>query len=798
MKKTLSTLNFQLSILLLCAPLLAWAEKADVSAYNIVWTVPSANSSESMPCGGGDVGLNVWVENGDILFYIARSGTFDENSELLKLGRIRLTLTPGITGNGFKQILHLDKGCVSVSDASTEALIWVDVFRPVIHVEITGKQPVSVKAAYENWRYEDFVPHESQFFSNSFRQNRKEYGIEIKTRKDVVETTPGKIVFYHRNRSDVENIFDVTVRKQWLDGVKHELYNPVRNRTFGGYLQGDRLTFTGVTSSRYLNTDYKSYDMESDRPAKTHRIEIGLHTDQSANIDGWKNGLEEVRQSAAATAKTARKATLDWWTQLWNRSYVFIEGNETDEHWQVARNYMVFRYQLACNAYGQYPTKFNGGLFTFDPALVNKDTKGTPDHRNWTGSDHVAQNQRLVYWNMLKSGDSDMMKSHFDMYLRALRNAEIRVKTYWNHAGACFTEHNEYFGLPNVFEYFLWGALERPDDFEKGVEYNPWTDYQWETVFEFCMMMLETERYENRDIHAYIPLIESCLTFYDEHYRYLSLKRNSRIWDSNGCYVLYPSTACETYKMAYNPTPVICALRSALSRLLELPQTYLTAESRARWEEMLKRIPAIPMREIDGYKMLAPAENWQFISNIEAPQLYPVYPWGIYGVGKPGIEIARATPIGMTPILLPATPCRAGNSGLFGLPGWGWLKKSDTVRSWPFRISKTVYRQPMRLILDYFSLQRCGASATGYLSPCHLDDGMRFDNGKRRDVTGGWHDASDLRKWVANTITGMTGLTGDNEDIPQLITYNTYNQSEYWMPTVACTLWLMGELNNEQ
>ena len=85
--------------------------------------------------------------------------------------------------------------------------------------------------------------------------------------------------------------------------------------------------------------------------------------------------------------------------------------------------------------------------------------------------------------------------------------------------------------------------------------------------------------------------------------------------------------------------------------------------------------------------------------------------------------------------------------------------KSDTLRSWPFQISKTAYRPAMRLIVGYFSLQRCGASATGYLSPCHLDDGVRLDNGKHQDVTGGWHDATDLRKWVANTIYGVIGLS---------------------------------------
>ena len=96
--------------------------------------------------------------------------------------------------------------------------------------------------------------------------------------------------------------------------------------------------------------------------------------------------------------------------------------------------------------------------------------------------------------------------------------------------------------------------------------------------------------------------------------------------------------------------------------------------------------------------------------------------------------------------------------------------KSDTLRSFPFRISASIYHPAIDMIVGYFSLQRCGSSTTGFLSPCHLDDGKRLDNGKHQDVTGGWHDASDLRKWVGATIYGMLGLAktyelykGDNK-----------------------------------
>lgn len=32
-------------------------------SYDVTWTTQSRNSSESMPLGGGDIGLNVWSEN---------------------------------------------------------------------------------------------------------------------------------------------------------------------------------------------------------------------------------------------------------------------------------------------------------------------------------------------------------------------------------------------------------------------------------------------------------------------------------------------------------------------------------------------------------------------------------------------------------------------------------------------------------------------------------------------------------------------------------------------------------------
>ena len=93
----------------------------DVSQYNVVWSKQSANSSESMPCGGGDIGLNVWTEKDEVFFYLSRSGAFDENNMFPKFGRVRLRITPNLFKNGtFKQELKINEGYVEISSVKNK------------------------------------------------------------------------------------------------------------------------------------------------------------------------------------------------------------------------------------------------------------------------------------------------------------------------------------------------------------------------------------------------------------------------------------------------------------------------------------------------------------------------------------------------------------------------------------------------------------------------------------------------------------------------------------------------------
>ena len=395
--------------------------------------------------------------------------------------------------------------------------------------------------------------------------------------------------------------------------------NPLKNLIFGGRLSGDNLVYTGTRRGHYAGTEYLAWMYKSKKPVYKQSVHIALNTEQGT-VPAWEASL--ARTEKEINVSKDKQATRRWWNDFWKRSFIEGEGEAGD----AIRNYTLFRYMLGCNAYSQWPTKFNGGLFTFDPMYVDQKMEFTPDFRKWGGGTMTAQNQRLVYWPMLKSGDFDLMKSQFDFYLRLLPTAEARTRTYWGHAGACFTEQMENFGLPNPAEY----GFKRPESYDRGLEYNAWLEYEWDTVLEFCQMILETARYNEADISRYIPLIESSLNFFDEHYRQLALQRGRKDLDGNGKLVIYPGSACETYKMAYNPSSTIAALRSVL-------QTY------GRKPDMLARIPEIPLRIVDGKEMIAPAQAWERVNNIETPQLYAVFPWRMYGVGKEGLEIARNT-----------------------------------------------------------------------------------------------------------------------------------------------------------
>lgn len=585
-----------------------------------------------MPCGGHDVGMNVWIENGELLFYVSQSGTMDENGTLLKAGRFRLTFSDGtLRKQDFRQTLSLYDGAMYVNAGDVTIRLWADTQESVIFLTLEAKKKHTAVLSYESWRYKDRPLTKAEGQQSSWKWN---VPAGCMTYADSITTTsPHSLTFIHTNRN--ETVFDYTIRQQKLDSLKDSLTNTLAGNAFGGCLIANDFTFMGTTTGLYASTDYMAWNFKA-QDIKRTTIEIRLE--------------QKDRKSYTPSEKQSRERSRKWWNEFWQRSYIIAEGEAA----QMARNYELFRYMLGCNAYGKYPTKFNGGLFTFDPVYADPTAPFTPDYRKWGGSTMTAQNQRLVYWPMLKSGDTDMMKAQFDTYLRMTTAAKIRTRHYWNHGGAVFSEQTESFGLPNPAEY---GKHSAADDW--GVEKNLWLEYQWDTVLEFCSMILQAHDYAAMDITPYHELISQSLRFFDEHYRYEARKRGMDSLSTTGKLIIFPSSACETYKWAHNPASVIAALKTVTRQwtdyLCELsakhssgqaaPHSYIeyVNDELTYVKSLATRIPDIPLRIIYGKQCIAPAQLWSRVQNVETPQLYPVFPWRIYGAGKPNLDVAQNT-----------------------------------------------------------------------------------------------------------------------------------------------------------
>jgi len=640
----------------------ASAQPRELNQFNVRWDSPSKNSKESMPCGGGDIGMNVWVENGDLLVYIDRSGNIDENDQQLKTGRVRLRLNPNPFSNPetFRQELKLKDGCIEIESTGVglKALVkvWVQVNDPVIHFDVNANKPIVVQAFYENWRNQKhLIPRtlKSNGEEDSWDYNRWSmfgyfwYEGDVHTYPDSMSfSNNNRVLFYHRNTSS-DLIFDKEIKLMHLDKVENELAHPTKNRMFGGIMSGDGMISGEISTGVYANTPFRAWELHSEKPRKIHHIRMVLNTARTLTSAEWKNELDKEIKTVKNSDSWAWKENQLWWKHFWERSFVFINPDSNDINnvpWQLGRNFQLFRYQLACNVHGEWPTRFNGGLFTYDPVYSdNRYTNpdfGNPDFRAWGA--WTAQNQRLVYWPMLKNGDFDVILPQFEFYRKNMPNATLRTKVAWNFEGCSFCEQIGSGGLP-LGSHYGWEPPFGKRDPQKEVGLSDLHATYYTSQLEFAYMIHEWYRFSGGDLTPYLSFLKNTVIFHFNNFEMLQKRRTGQPYDENGKLVIDPSHALETYH-GKNSTDVLCALRTNLECLINLPEKWFSKEEKKQFSEWLERVPPINFRMRSGVKTISPIEGDPHeISNYEIPQLYPVFPWPIYGIGKPDLQVAIDT-----------------------------------------------------------------------------------------------------------------------------------------------------------
>ena len=78
-------------------------------------------------------------------------------------------------------------------------------------------------------------------------------------------------------------------------------------------------------------------------------------------------------------------------------------------------------------------------------------------------------------------------------------------------------------------------------------------------------------------------------------------------------------------------------------------------------------------------------------------------------------------------------------------------------RSRQFVIYDGAYDICKRMLLEYFTYQRCG-HPLGAFGTCHKDDGIIAETGERVDLSGGYHQSCDLRKSPGGVSIGVNAM----------------------------------------
>ncbi|MEN8224779.1 MAG: DUF5703 domain-containing protein [Bacteroidota bacterium] len=601
----------------------------NLDKYNVVWTSPSKDHHGSMPLGNGDMGMNVWVEeNGDICLYIGKTDAWGDNGRLLKVGKLRVKCDPAIvfSGSSFRQELDLWSGSILIAskgqhkgkEVDLNIRIWADANNPVLHLSYSSSVPLTMTAGIELWRTQQDSLSSigvSDLLENRSMPGRLHKPVIVEP-DNIISNRADYIGWFHHNKKSEG--FDLTNRLQGIS--EYFKTDPILHRTFGAIIKGP--------NAEKINDKTLVTAKE-----KEGRLDVYVLTEHPSMPDMWQQNIEELSTSIEATPYKERKnAHEKWWSDFWDRSWMHarladnVKSKVPNDAFIVSKAYTLQRFIDASAGRGNYPIKFNGSIFT----VLAEGMPGGDDYRRW-GPGYWWQNTRLPYLSMCSSGDYDLMQALFKMYAEDIyKLCKYRTNKYFGFEGVYFPECMYFWGSTFTATYGWTPFEERTDKLQE----SPWHKWEWVAGTELVFMMMDYFDY-TQDVdflnNKIIPIANDIMRFFDNYYQV----------DETGKLIMYPSMSAETWWDCTNPMPEIAGLHSITKRLLALPQDLVKTTDRDYWNRFSAKLPDFPTRETPSGKALAPAERYEDKNNVENPELYAVFPFRHFGVGKANLDWAK-------------------------------------------------------------------------------------------------------------------------------------------------------------
>ena len=536
--------------------------------------------------------------------------------------------------------MDMQTGSVQIESDGIKIKVWADANRPVYHIGIDSPNEVEVKAEPEFWKRFDQCG-----FNNFDVTGDNKQANTIAPTQDVRVDKNGNIIWYYAVGD--RSVFESDMKYYDVENMIGKYPDPYIHNTFGNLLESPGLDL----ENEILSGKGKRFD-----------IRIHLLTLQTTETIDWINTIEEQAAKPINTEQDWKNHT-KWWADFWDRSWIFISDNtlssnekgklnsegyiaertEEDAAAVVTQSYNVFRYLMACQSRGKNQTKFNGGLFT-QPLRCTKDNIwkkkvasekdgflfSHEDDRDW-GRRYTFQNQRLLYWPMVMSGDYDLMKPFFNYYTNLLPVRKAITNAWFEHEGAYYRENIEPTGAERDC-----GRDGKPPKVEPGENKGEgyYHSFYFTSGLEIIAMMIEyvnnsgDEKYRDSEL---IPFAREVLLFFDKHYQR----------DKKGKIKLDPAMVLEIFWIAVNPAPDIAGLQFCLDELIKMDAG--TEADKKEWQRFRTEIPPVHLHKIKRKTAIAPAQEYKMKKNSENGELYPVFPFRLFGVVQGTEDIVEWT-----------------------------------------------------------------------------------------------------------------------------------------------------------
>lgn len=594
----------------------------EIKSYDVIYTVPGQTDRSAMPVGNGELCASVWMETDGVLrLYFSRSDALLENDRTAKLGCIEIRTEEGfLSEGGFEQRLSLEDGRIVFTSRLGEIVLFVSKRTDTIEIRGDFYRQVNMRASYRTWRL-----HE--------RQDVQPWTEPVVIRPDTVEETADGIRFYHRNGANgiaklaaLEEVTDLSHVPDFLTG-----------RIFGGLM-------------RMEDSVWQDHCLL--RTGQHFTLQVLTLSGQYPDAAAWKKQLAQTL-AQEPDYETALRQTGEYWSAFWQKSYIFVDGDEsvtaacTEEirkraqepmecnpaPSQVTRAYLLTRYMIACCKDGHFPLLYNGLLFNLTPGnrehlkvasfagtytsqpAEEADEEFNPDERSWA-VEQLWQNLRLPYYTMLATGDFESLRKMFAYYLRFRELNRDRAKAYHQAEGQFTTEMTLTCGLQSGPEIY---GLERTGK-KPGEAANLWGgSIQISPGLEFLNLMLDYCSYTDDP-----AFLENEVTSYARDlFRYIETRfrkrRDGKLWITD-------INCIETYFHTDDPTPIVAGMHCTLEKLL---QAGIPEQDKQYFREIRELTPPVPLSQGEHPVILPAQLCTQQRMNVESPELYAVYPFGI-------------------------------------------------------------------------------------------------------------------------------------------------------------------------